>query len=101
MVGNVPAAAENCGGPLGFAGQFRLGRGGWPPFFTFAAGLTCGFSRRGLPRADDHVGQAEERVELMTVFGQPSIAHLPVSKNVFDDVEGMFDEGSHRGFGFL
>ena len=73
-----PKAAENCVGRLEFAGQSRFGRGGWSPFFTASTGLMCGFLRRGLPRADHHVNESEERVELMPVLGQPSIPHFPV-----------------------
>ena len=57
---------------------------------------TLGRSRARLRRdpagGDHHVGQTEERVELMAVFRQPAIPRLPVPKQILHDVEGMFDE---------
>jgi hypothetical protein len=58
-------------------------------------------SCRGGSAADHHVGQSEEGVELMPVLGQSPIPHLAVAEDVFDDVEGMFHERPHGGFGLL
>jgi hypothetical protein len=33
---------------------------------------------RGLARSNDQIGQSEERVELMALFGQSPIAHFPM-----------------------
>ena len=73
-----PQAAENCVGQLGLASQFWVGGGGWSPFFTASTGLARDFSRRGRPPADHHIGQAEERVKLMSVFGQSATPHFPM-----------------------
>lgn len=37
----------------------------------------------------------------MPVLGQPPIPHLPMPKEILDDVERMLHERSHRGFGLL
>lgn len=96
-----PQRGNNVIGGLGWPGRFPFGRGGWPLVFTSATGLIRGFSPRDRAGADHHVGQSKQRVEVMPVFGQPPVTHLAVAEDVFDDVEGMLDEGSHRGFGFL
>src|SRR5213594_283432 len=75
-----PKAEENYGGQLGFASPFRLGCEGGSPFFTSSTGLTCDFSRRGGSSSDHHIGESEERVELMPVLGEPSIPHLPMAE---------------------
>jgi hypothetical protein len=91
---------ESGGWILQFASQFRGGRE-WIFIFSLLLSGRAGFSRRGLTHSDNQVGQAEERVELMPVFGQAAIAHFPVAEEVLEDMKGMFDKGSHRGFGFL
>ena len=73
-----PQAVGNCVGQLGLASQFWFDGEGGLPFFTFSTGWARGFSRRGRARADHHVGQAEERVKLMSVFGQSAIPHFPM-----------------------
>jgi hypothetical protein len=50
------------------------------------------FSGRGLAPSNDEVGQPEERVELVPVFGQSPIAHFPMPENILEDVEGMRHE---------
>src|ERR1035437_133198 len=95
-----PQTVENCVGQLGLASQFWLGGGGGSSFFTAATGWTCDFSRRGRSPADHHVGQAEEGVKLMPVFGQSPIPHFPMPENILQDMEGGFHERPHRGLGF-
>src|SRR5674476_1645603 len=87
-----PQAAENCVGQLGLASQFWFGGEGWSPFFTFSTDWEHAFSHRGRAPADHHVGQAEERVKLMSVFSQSPIPHFPMPENILQDMEGVFHE---------
>ena len=73
-------ASDNGDWQLGLVGQFWFGGGGWSACFTSSARLARDFSRRGRSRADHHIGQCEERVELMAVLGQSSIPRFPMAK---------------------
>ena len=70
-------------------------------FRVLSTGWIHGFSRRGPPCPDHHVGQTKERAELMPVLRQPSMPHLPAPEDVLQDVEGMFHERPHAGLGLL
>jgi len=50
--------------------------------------------RFGPSGSDDQVGQPEECVELMAVFGQPPVARFPMQKNILEDVKGVLHEGA-------
>ncbi len=49
----------------------------------------------------DHVGQAEEHVELVAVLRQSPITCFPIPEEVFHDMEGVLDEGPHRRLRFF
>ena len=44
---------------------------------------------------NDQIGQGKETVKLGEIFPQPPVSNLPVSEEVFDDVEGMLHLGSY------
>ena len=80
-------------------------RPGFSPGFLSASGATPSGGFTGFLRqsrfGDDQVGQGEERVELRRVLGQTSVAHLAMTKEVFDDVKGMLHVSAQLRFAFL
>src|SRR5688572_314846 len=95
----APQRAENCVRRLEFTGWFWFGGGPgrrFSPLHPLQSFGVHGFlSCRDGSSADHHVGQSEERVELMSVLGQSAIPHFPVAKEILHDVEGMLHERSH------
>lgn len=53
---------------------------GWAAFFTSSRGLIHDSSRRGGSPADHHVGESEERVQLIPVLGQSATPHFQVTE---------------------
>jgi hypothetical protein len=65
--------------------------GGVPGVFLCRARAAAVTLRRDRARADHHVGQSEERVELVPVFRPSTVARFPMPEKVLNDVEGVFD----------
>ncbi|MBV2204552.1 MAG: hypothetical protein KUL87_03950, partial [Pseudomonas sp.] len=47
------------------------------------------------PLGDHQIGQTQQREQLRGVFGQSAVTQLAQAKAVLDDVEGVFDLGTH------
>ena len=63
--------------------------------------MAHGFSHRGMPRADHHIGQTKQRAELMPVLSKSPIKHFPMPENILKNVKRMPHERAHRGLGFI
>lgn len=53
---------------------------GWAALFQLFNRLVARFSRYDRARADQHVGQPKQRVELMSVLGQSPVTHFSVAE---------------------
>ena len=57
--------------------------------------ISCRLGPAEHTSGNDQIGQGKETVKLGEIFPQPPISDLPVSKEVFDEEEGMLHLGSY------